>query len=408
MKVIFVSEFKIYKGNSAGASRILNYARALTLGGNQVYLCSLETPRNIALNHGKEIEHNIFVVGEELLVKKSKLLNKIIIPIKAFLFVLNLYKILNNKYKDIRIIQYPSIHVSLDLWIVILLIKLGDYKVFLEVNEVRKFYIHNKILPKSFLKFSLMKIYLYSKSIKYSLVERLSSNYSGLLCISTNIIKYFSDYNDNCIRIPILISDNKPSESSFKKYKSTDIFLICFSGSIILKKEGFDLFLKALSNLKTYCVNFELHLYGYIRNSEKELILEKLPVKLDIKNNIKYFGEINQEELPDILKGKNLLVLPRPFTMQNHYGFSTKLADYLMSGVPVLVTDVSDNSLYIQDGVNGFIIKPGDIFAMTEKLLYIINNYNTISEIVGQNGYNTAIKNFHYSEYSNVLCEFIK
>ena len=79
-----------------------------------------------------------------------------------------------------------------------------------------------------------------------------------------------------------------------------------------------------------------------------------------------------------------------------------------MSGVPVLVTDVSENSLFIKDGVNGFIVKPGDKNAMTEKLIYILSNYNKIAETVGKNGYETALKNFHYSNYSSDMTKFIQ
>lgn len=408
MKIFYIWAFKIDGGNSAGASRIMNFARALALAENQIYLCSLLTPKNITLDSAKEIEKNIYIIGEESLVKRFKLLYKIIRPIRTFFYVLNIYKVLDKKDKEIRIIFYPSIYVSLDLWVVIFLIKLSGFKVFLEVNEVRKYYIDSRYLPKSLVKFILIKSYLYTKFIKYKLAERLTSYYSGLFCISVNIKKYFSQYNVNSIRIPILISDNKPSLNSFKKYTPNDTFLICFSGSLALKKEGFDNFFKALSNLKNYFKNFELHLYGPIGKGENHIILESLPTKLNIKENIKYYGEKNQVELPNILKEKHLLVLPRPFTMQNHYGFSTKLTDYLMSGVPILVTDVSDNSLYIHDGVNGFIIKPDDIFAMTEKILYIINNYNTIAESVGKNGYETALKKFHYSNYSAKLNEFMQ
>ena len=318
MKIFFISTIKIYHGNSAGASRIMNYARAFTLEGNKVFFCSLLTPQNITLKNAKEIEKNIYAIGEESIVKKFVLLYKMILPIRTFFFVLNRYKIFDKKDKDIRIIQYPSIHVSLDFWVVLFLIKFGGYKVFLEVNEVRKFYIDDKILPKSSLKSVIVKIYLFIKSMKYKFVERLASYYSGLICISTNIKEYFNRYNKNTIRIPILISDYKPSANSFKKYNINDIFFICFSGSIHIKKEAFDIFFNVLSNLKNHYKNFELHLYGPFPKSEKQLILESLPTKLNIKENIKYFGEKNPKELPDIFKER----LSFSFTQTIHYAES--------------------------------------------------------------------------------------
>ena len=166
MKIFYIWAFKIYGGNSAGASRIMNFARALALSENQVYLCSFLTPQKMDIINAREIDKNIFILGKESLVKKYILLYKIIRPIRTLIFILNLYKILDKKDKEIRIIFYPSIYVSLDLWVVIFLIKLGGFKIFLEVNEVRKFYVYDKILAEIF-----CEIFINKNSSIYKIIE---------------------------------------------------------------------------------------------------------------------------------------------------------------------------------------------------------------------------------------------
>ena len=42
---------------------------------------------------------------------------------------------------------------------------------------------------------------------------------------------------------------------------------------------------------------------------------------LEIKNNIEYFGNLNAKELSTFLNQQQLLVIPRGYTLQNHYGF---------------------------------------------------------------------------------------
>jgi len=109
----------------------------------------------------------------------------------------------------------------------------------------------------------------------------------------------------------------------------------------------------------------------------------------------------------NIFKEAHLLILPRGNTKQNQYGFSTKLSEYLVSGRPVLVTNVSDNGKYIKDGFNGFIIPPDSLESMTNKIKYIYENYNSFNEMIPSNALKTVKENFDYNLYSNSLYSFL-
>ena len=79
---------------------------------------------------------------------------------------------------------------------------------------------------------------------------------------------------------------------------------------------------------------------------------------------------------------------------------SHKLSEYLVSGIPVLVTDVSDNALYIRDGFNGYIITPGSASVMADKILEIIRDYNWEAKILVENAYQTVREKFDYRLFS--------
>jgi glycosyltransferase involved in cell wall biosynthesis len=102
-----------------------------------------------------------------------------------------------------------------------------------------------------------------------------------------------------------------------------------------------------------------------------------------------------------------LLILPRPLRKQAQYGFSTKLSEYLTSGVPVLLTDVSDNAMYIRDNYNGFIISPNSLSALVSKLKWIIDNYDEYASVVTENAVRTAEEVFDYRIYSEPLVNFL-
>jgi len=409
--IFIITTVKIYQGNSAAAGRLMNIAKSLALSKNKVFLCSANLNKKVCIENLKEISQNIFLVGEEEQVNRSKLAKKINIITYIFFIIKYLFRI-NNLLKQIDgekiFYLYPTGNTSMDLMCLIMFKVLNKYKIYYDVNEIRRFTLNNRLFSKNLLKRVLEVLVYYKDFLGYSMVEKLTRYYDGLVVISTNIEKYFKKYNNNLLRVPILSDASEKILSTPPTFGEEDKFLICFTGMISLKKEGFDLLFKALSQVKLRFNNLELHLYGPISKHGKDILLNVLPLKYGIKENIIYHGIVNRLNIIKEMQKNHLLILPRPLDLQTKYGFSTKLSEYLISGIPVLVTDVSDNSLYIKDGVNGFIVKPGDINELAEKILYIISDYSKITDKIGVNAFKTAKQNFHYANYSKVLSDFLQ
>jgi glycosyltransferase involved in cell wall biosynthesis len=100
------------------------------------------------------------------------------------------------------------------------------------------------------------------------------------------------------------------------------------------------------------------------------------------------------------------MILPRGYSKQNYYGFSTKLGEYLETNIPILTTLVGDTGIYFVDRKNCFTYDQENTDSLETKLFYIVNNYNEIvPDII--NGGNTLINDvFHYSNYSNKIVKF--
>lgn len=300
---------------------------------------------------------------------------------------------------------YPSTKTLLDFIIVFYLVILKNQKVYCEINEVRRY---STIFLKStnFFKNPVYYLRLKSKKLKYALSEKLSHFYKGLICISTNINKYYLKYNKNTIIVPILSDTTNILKRKITTYKKSDNFRICFSGMINIKKENLDLFFSALVIVKIKSPNFEFHMYGPVSNNELKKI-QNILTRLNIADSVYYKGIVEQEELKKLHEQYHLLVIPRGNNRQNNFGFSTKLSEYLCSQVPTLITNVSDNGYYIKDGVNGFIVEPDNIQAMADKIVYIISNYNEITPSVCDNALQTAINKFDYKNYSEKINNFL-
>ena len=403
--VIIFSTIKLYNGNSAGSARMMNYAKALSKFSN-VYLFSFTESSDVTIRTTKERLPNIFTVGKERSYK-NKLIKRLTKHLLLIKFIWDIIKYFR-KSPNCVFLLYPSTEAVFDIYSLVLIKFIYNRKTFLEANEVRK-YAHFFESDYSFLKNPIKYLKLKKLFYQYSFNEKLTRFFDGLICISTNIEKYYRKFNHNTIRIPILIDPKEFNLTRLDRFKlfekKTETFRIGFTGSISVIKENFiTLFdvLKIISN----SYKIKLDMYGPITDREKNNVEVALK-KRNLLSVVSIKGKVSQKKIPGILQNFHLLILPRGNHPQNKYGFSTKLSEYLASGTPVLVTSVSDNALYIKDSFNGFIIPPDDEKALQDKLIYIIENYNYLSSKIVLNSVRTVNENFNYNIYSNQIIQFL-
>ena len=180
--------------------------------------------------------------------------------------------------------------------------------VYSEFNEVRKYSssFHKKASFKN-PKYAIKKFVFKST---FSFLEFFLPYYDGLICISTAIETYGKKFNPSTIRIPILTNPNVKNEFSNEVFNKKDSFNIGFSGSIQPDKENLINFFKVLGNLKKSNYNFTLNLCGIIKKEHQNLLLEKLASELNIKDSIKYYGNLDSRELSTFLNSKLIYLLP--------------------------------------------------------------------------------------------------
>ena len=114
-------------------------------------------------------------------------------------------------------------------------------------------------------------------------------------------------------------------------------------------KEKLDWILKALYENKSEMI---LKILG----ADKEKTIFNNPeLEKYMTENVFFIGQQEHEEVVNILRESDFSIIVRKKSKLSNYGFSSKIAEAFQYGVPVLATDVSDNSRYIKCGVNGFV-----------------------------------------------------
>lgn len=390
--VVFIATISFLNDNTAAYSRIINYSSALVENNINVYLYSFE---------------NVFDKTDNV-VEIKKGINLFKKKYSGFFYYINAFRSLiklRNRFRNKNIVYvfYPSSKFLADI-IVLSVFKLFSKNnvLFCEINELRKAYVFNRFFPNNLLFiFSSLKNLI--DFIFYSILEKTSGLYDGLLVISSNLDTYFSKYNKKRIIIPILV--NVPIVRDVKLI-TADYFEIGFFGSLVLKKEGLLNCFKAIKKLNDNLIKVRLNLYGMASKKELNFINKWINSK-NLKSIIIYRGIISHKEVSSEMKKMNLLILTRPKNKQNHYGFSTKLGEYLASGVPSLITNVSDNKSYIKDGVNGYLVDDIDVELLYNKLRIIIKNYDNDKLRISINAFNTVNLHFNYKKYSQILNNFL-
>lgn len=374
-KVIFLSYID-FDNSTAGAARVKMYAKMLQEEGIKIEFYSIHdfyktNPLWKKLNVNRYIRHLSY-------------------SFRITAYVLSIRK-LEKSEQNIIFYLYPTTEILLDYLLVFYLKSLTNQKVFLEINEVRKW--GNSVRKNSI------------KYFKYAQYEKLSYHFDGLVCISKNIEKHYRDYNNNTLRIPILSDTNITYKNNCNyQIKKLKPFSIGFTGSIHIKKENLEVFFSALNKVSNKGYNIIFNLYGAISN-EKDF--SSLVSFYNLHDIVKYHGRIEHSLIPSVLNKQDLLVLPRAETLPNKYGFSTKLSEYLVSGVPVLVTDVSDNLAYLTPRIDCLLANFDSSDSFADQIENLIINYEVIAKELAENAFITANNNFNYLSHSKKFKDFL-
>lgn len=116
---------------------------------------------------------------------------------------------------------------------------------------------------------------------------------------------------------------------------------------------------------------------------------EKLSKKLKLDHNVTFTGYLSQAEVADYLKRSHVLVLP-----SYAEGVPVSLMEALASQVPVIATQVGGVSELVEDGVNGFIVRPGDVDQLADRLGALLSD-GALRQSMGEAGRATTVSDFN-------------
>ena len=316
-------------------------------------------------------------------------LTSILLPYYVFLI---LYPVLVfNKLrseKKIKSDNFLVIYGDADIYTFpfIIAAKVLGYKVILDIVEDRAL-TEEKLSIKA-------KINLMFGKIIFPMALRLTD---GDVVIS----KYLENKFKAITKLPITLITVSAANLKQKKIDSSNInkeFIdIVYSGSFG-RKDGVEYLIEAFNQIKEKYDNARLILIGTPR---KEFI-EK-----NHSSDIEITGYLSDEEYQLKLCNADILCMTRIDSGFAQAGFPFKLGEYLATAKPVIATDVTDVSLYLEDKQSVVLAKPSNTQSLVDAMEFLITKPE-VRKIIGENGLKQCEKFFNPEINSKMLFDFMK
>lgn len=223
----------------------------------------------------------------------------------------------------------------------------------------------------------------------------------GFITCTRSLESYYSGLcRANCpfFVLPVIVD----SESFYSEIKES-ANKITYCGDWGNNKDGVDILIKAFSLFDKKHPGYILELIG---GSTKQVEdgLKELAKQLGLNKKVDFVGRVPHDLMASHLITASILALARPNNKQAEGGFPCKVAEYLSTGVPVVLTRVGDLPIYLKDNDNCYMAEPDSAEAFSEKMCEAIENPNSI--LVGGKGRELA-QSFNYTIQSKLLLDFL-
>lgn len=241
----------------------------------------------------------------------------------------------------------------------------------------------------------------YLKKIAYFISLRL---FHGYISMTQTLLDFYQGLvNKPGIVVSTITDLTRFKSHDIQKKKYNEPFSLVYMGNMELSKDNVDNIIRAIPDVIN---EFSVHLSLYGRPSHADLNkLSNLISDLGIADYVS-FNYAKPHEVAYVLSQADLLVSSQPDTKRAMGGFPTKLGEYLMSGVPVLLTDVGETSKYFIDGEDMFFAKPESPSDFARLIKFIRINYE-FALGVANNGKQKIITTYSHTKAGSDIKEFI-
>jgi len=203
----------------------------------------------------------------------------------------------------------------------------------------------------------------------HSFINYLSFRISSLIVVNSrytgNWVYRFCDF-ENKIFLMYPVVEQLPGNSiRRKKSQNGPVRILCVGN--IRRNKGQMHLLHAMEYIKH---DFEITFVGLVKEKEYMDRLQEYILTKGISDKVRFTGFLAGQELSEEYEKADIFVSP---TLKE--GFGLTVLEAMSHGLPVIASRIGGISEQITDGQEGFLVPPGDIKTLANKLGRIISDF---------------------------------
>jgi len=127
-------------------------------------------------------------------------------------------------------------------------------------------------------------------------------------------------------------------------------------------------------------------------------ISQMLEIKKQLKNNIKWVGLLDSNQLDLFYRNARFLVVPSLW----YETFGFVVVEAMARGIPVIASNIGGLPYIVDDGVTGFLFEPGNSFELSKKIMQLWNNKKLCKEM-GRKSREKALREYNINVFADRL-----
>lgn len=385
MSYIIIGDLFTFPQGEAATNRVHSYGKGLVSNGKNVHVICFGNDYTEYMDGEVDGIRYYHPFGQK---KKSK---RFIVrnwkKVKKYFRTFMLVRRLNRQEKVSSIIVYSGLPGTfLFAW---LMTRIIGSRLLQEVSEHPLRYYQSGTIRK---KMGFLKL-----NVESALTD-------GILCISHFLIDFYKERGFPERRLILIPSTADPYRFNIRTDRPLPYQYIGYFGGLTFQRDNVDLLVKAYARIADKFPELHLVMGGPVHGNEKNKIAE-LATELGIREKLNLLEYMPREEIINYIVNSEILVMVRANDLKAQASFPSKLTEYLATGKPVISVNVGEISDYLTDGINAYLVDPGDEKTMADKMDLILTCYDSALE-TAMRGRQLVYNVFNYSHQAKRIIIF--
>lgn len=270
-------------------------------------------------------------------------------------------------------------------------------------------YCHKKKIP-----FIVERVDWFEKSDRTGFIERelfqrqvdktilkIDKHVDGVISISKFFEEYYYKMNVPTIFVPPIFEFG--NNDILKNYERSSMLHLVYAGSVGGNKDYIFPVLQAVKRINSKKILIHMDLIGLTLGQVENLTGEACWKKYGVD----ILGRVPNSMAKRIIQKADFSFLLRENKQYAKAGFSTKFAESMCLGVPVICTKVGGADSVITHMYDGICLENNDISTIEKTLIFLMNKSSEEIMEMKSNAYITASRLFNIESYVDGMNEFL-